>query len=145
MKPGEVYSHRHRYGQVASLDGAEKTLTALTGRYELDLIMNAKEAVQQPKLDQLGISSLFETIVYIGYDTEYKPHPELFQQALRVSGASPDEALYVGDDFESDICGADAVRIDAVWVFDETLSTDDETLPVIQIGSIAELSSLLGT
>ncbi len=107
--------------------------------------MNAKEAVQQPKLDQLGISSLFETIVYIGYDTEYKPHPELFQQALRESGASPDEALYVGDDFESDICGADAVRIDAVWVFDETLSTDDETLPVIQIGSIAELSSLLGT
>ena len=49
-------------------------------------------------VDQLGISSFFETIVisaHVGYE---KPHPTIFQIALNKTGLSPHDVLYVGDD-----------------------------------------------
>lgn len=140
---GEVYSHRRKYGPVKFLDGAEKALSMLADQYELGLITNAEEAVQRPKLEQLGISSQFETIVYAGDDTEYKPNPEPFERALREGKVTPDDALYVGDSFDSDVLGATAVGIDTVWVSTEAPPTNDNQ-PTVQIDSLAELPPLLG-
>lgn len=141
-KLGEIYSHRRRHGDVEFLPGAEEALTYLSDRYELGLITNAEREVQRPKLESLGIYTLFETVVYAGHDTEYKPHPEAFREALQVVGVSPDDALYVGDDFESDILGADAVGIDTVWVADES-SAESGNPPTHHIASMMELPSLL--
>ncbi len=140
---GEEYSHRWRYGPVEFLDGSKEALSVLADQYELSLITNAEEAVQRPKLEQLGIYPLFETIVYAGHDTEYKPHPEPFERALQERGVACDDALYVGDNFESDVLGADAVGIDTVWVSTESPPTDDPP-PTVQVDSLAELPSLLG-
>lgn len=141
-KLGQVYSHRRRYGPVEFCDGTKNALSVLADQYKLGLITNAEEAVQRPKLDQLGIHPLFEMVVYAGHDTEYKPHPEPFQKMLQEGGVTSKEALYVGDDFESDILGADAVGIDTVWVADEP-SPSDDTPPTVQIESLVELPSLL--
>jgi putative hydrolase of the HAD superfamily len=141
-KLGEVYSYRRRHGDVEFLPGAKEALAFLTERYELGLITNAEPEVQRPKLESLDIYTLFETVVYAGHDTELKPHPEAFQEVLQVMGVEPDEALYIGDDLESDIRGADAVGIDTIWVTDgaQVESTNPATY---QIESMAELPSLL--
>lgn len=139
---GETYSHRRRHGDVEFLPGAEEALEYLTNRYKLGLITNAEREVQRPKLESLDVYTLFETVVYAGHDTEYKPHPEAFREALQVIGVEPDEALYIGDDFESDVLGADAVGIDTIWVSEKS-PPESENSPTHQISTMEELPSLL--
>ncbi len=43
----------------------------------------------------------------------YKPHRELFEKALEISGCTPDEVLHIGDSITSDVNGALAVGIRA--------------------------------
>lgn len=47
----------------------------------------------------------------VGY---LKPHPVIFQTALKCVGAKPDETVFVGDDFNADIVGAQQAGIKAV-------------------------------
>ncbi len=41
----------------------------------------------------------------------YKPHREIFEEALRLSGCAPDEALHIGDSYDTDVVGARAAGI----------------------------------
>ena len=41
----------------------------------------------------------------------YKPHRELFEEALRISGCAPDEAVHIGDSYDTDVVGARAAGI----------------------------------
>ena len=36
----------------------------------------------------------------------YKPHREIFDEALRVSGYTPDEVVHIGDSYDTDVVGA---------------------------------------
>ena len=46
----------------------------------------------------------------------YKPRRELFDLALRRTGLQPGEVWHIGDSFSSDVRGAAAVGIPAVWL-----------------------------
>jgi len=46
----------------------------------------------------------------------YKPRKELFELALKSAGLSADEVVHIGDSLSSDIRGAAAVGIDAIWI-----------------------------
>ncbi|MBN1375608.1 MAG: HAD-IA family hydrolase [Dehalococcoidia bacterium] len=49
----------------------------------------------------------------VGYD---KPRPEIFQLALKKAGCSPEEAVFVGDQYEQDILGARGVGMKPVLI-----------------------------
>lgn len=46
----------------------------------------------------------------------YKPRKELFELALRSTGLQPEQVLHIGDSLSSDVEGARAVGINAIWV-----------------------------
>ena len=46
----------------------------------------------------------------------YKPRPELFELALSSTGLKPDEVIHIGDSISSDIKGAAATGIRALWL-----------------------------
>lgn len=46
----------------------------------------------------------------------YKPRKELFQFALNSTGLSAEQVVYIGDSLSSDIKGASAVGINAIWI-----------------------------
>ena len=46
----------------------------------------------------------------------YKPRRELFELAIRESGLNPDEVIHIGDSISSDVNGASAVGIRALWL-----------------------------
>ncbi len=41
----------------------------------------------------------------------YKPHREVFDEALRLSGCAPDEAVHIGDSYATDVVGARSAGI----------------------------------
>ena len=46
----------------------------------------------------------------------YKPRKELFQFALNITGLSAEQVVHIGDSLSSDIKGASAVGINAIWI-----------------------------
>jgi len=44
-----------------------------------------------------------------------KPHPAIFERALDIAGARPEQAFHVGDNLVADVWGAKQLGIRAVW------------------------------
>lgn len=62
-----------------------------------------------------GLGDYLEAVA-ISCDLGYlKPHPKIFQQALRALGVWPHEAVMVGDSLRADVAGAKALGMTAVW------------------------------
>ena len=66
-----------------------------------------------PLTERLGIAEYFDAIV-ASHDVRVrseKPDPHIFNYALAAIGVSAEEAVHVGDTYEADIVGAQAVGI----------------------------------
>ena len=93
------------------------------------------------ELDHYGLSPYFDALSIsceVGY---LKPHPLIFQHALKELGVAPEEAVMVGDSLRADVAGSKALNITAVWKRDHiekdvenglTTSEDDDTSPSAQ-------------
>ena len=68
-----------------------------------------------------------------------KPAPAIFEQALALAGAPPEQAIHVGDSLEEDVAGARAAGIEPVLVRRDGGPTVDG---VRTISSLAELEGL---
>lgn len=66
----------------------------------------------------------------------YKPRSEIFLLALKSAGFDPNEVIHVGDSLSSDVAGAQAVGIQAVW-----LNRNSKEAPrgVLSVQSLMEL------
>ncbi len=93
---------------------------------KLGLITNGSVARQRQKLEFLGISSVFDTVLISESEGVRKPELEIFHRALERCGVEPGEALFVGDHPEVDVAGARRAGLVAVWKFVPywTLTTD---------------------
>ncbi len=95
-------------------------LERLSSQYVLALISNT----QGQKIEgghRLAlfpqVEKYFKTIIIAGEaDIPPKPHSEPFRLCLRQLGMSGQEAVYVGDDWRIDICGAQKAGIHPVWL-----------------------------
>jgi HAD superfamily hydrolase (TIGR01549 family) len=100
---------------------AEEVLRKLRERaYRLALITNTQGQREEGR-HRLGnypeLERLFEVIVVAGEGgIPPKPDPAPFLLCLEKLGITPDEALYVGDDWRIDVRGAEAVGMQPVWL-----------------------------
>lgn len=90
-------------------DGAIQTLEDLCPNYNLHIITNGFHAVQHNKLHKSGLMDYFNSVTTSEEVGLKKPHPVIFKRALEKARARADESLMVGDTFEADILGAEAV------------------------------------
>lgn len=60
----------------------------------------------------------------------YKPHRELFEKALEISGCSADEVIHIGDSYTSDVQGAMAAGIRPILVQRKSETVYPDTLCV---------------
>ena len=67
-------------------------------------------------VSRLGLASLFDALVASYKVTKVKPHPAVFEAALRLLGAEPSEAVMVGDSYGADVVGAKRLGMRAVLV-----------------------------
>lgn len=73
----------------------------------------------------------------------YKPRAELFMTALGRLGLGPDEVLHIGDSLGSDIAGANALGIDAVWVNATGRIAPRDTRVLCQVSDLREILPVL--
>lgn len=98
----------------------EQVLKILASKYQLALITNTQgqECSDKHRIAQLPqLEGFFDTIIIAGESgIPAKPDPAPFLLCLERLGVSADEAVYVGDDWHIDICGAMNASIQPVWL-----------------------------
>lgn len=68
---------------------------------------------------ELGRYDLSRYLAFVMVSAEYavrKPHPTLFDSAARRLGLGPDRVWFVGDNLDTDISGAKAAGMKAIWL-----------------------------
>lgn len=85
--------------------------------HPLGIITNGPVAHQMEKVETLGLSRWFapESIVVSGAVGVDKPDPRIFRIACERLGTRPEDCVYVGDSFASDVVGATSAGMPVVW------------------------------
>jgi len=120
--------------------GTREVLQRIGKPYRIGVISNADGKIAA-LLEHNHIADCFLAITDSGLVGYEKPHPAIFQAALRELGASPDDSLYVGDVYSVDYLGATAVGMQAM-LFDVAGAYRETGLPRVE--SLEELELRLG-
>jgi HAD superfamily hydrolase (TIGR01549 family) len=127
---------------------ARQVLQTLKKSFCLGLITNT-QGQGQPGTHRLcdfhELMDCFDAVVVAGEDgIPEKPDPQPFQMCLDLLGCSASEAVYVGDDWRIDLCGARSAGMHAVWLQHRstrrTWPSVADDFPII--GSLDELLQL---
>jgi putative hydrolase of the HAD superfamily len=93
-----------------------RSLEALKQKFILGLISDAQRAFFDPEVAMTGLHSFMDVIV-VSSDYGYrKPDPRLFFKALEILRLPAEQAVYVGDNVERDICGAKNAGMEAILI-----------------------------
>ncbi|MFC7046591.1 HAD family hydrolase [Halobacteriaceae archaeon GCM10025711] len=111
-----AFAAERDHTRVRLLPGAADLVESLAEDHRLGVVTNGSPAMQRQKLDGVGLTDAFETVVYAGYDTRAKPAPDPFYRALDALDSSPNRAIHVGNSLEADVAGALAADCRAGWV-----------------------------
>ena len=97
------------------VDGAHELMHNLKQKgYRMHMTSNGFHEVQYKKLAACGLRDCFDTIILSEDAGVNKPSPLYFDYALKVSGASRETTLMIGDNLQTDILGALHAGIDAL-------------------------------
>jgi putative hydrolase of the HAD superfamily len=121
-------------------------LKSLSSKYQLGMITNTQgqhrsgthRISQFPELE-----TYFKVIIVAGENSiPPKPDPEPFRLCLKGLNLKPSEAVYVGDDYRIDVCGARDAGLHAVWLKHHSVS---RSWPDVQTSTpiISQLDELL--
>ena len=91
-------------------DGAIETLTRLRDiGIRTGIVSYADITVFEALLKLTGLAGTTDVEVCSEVARSCKPHPEIFHHALRSIGVDPSEAMFVGDDIDTDIVGGNRI------------------------------------
>lgn len=109
--------------------------------YQMHIITNGFQEVQNVKLEASGMDQYFKTLITSEKAGVKKPDPAIFEYALEKTGATPGNSLMIGDDYEVDILGAESIGMDQVFFDPEQKSQENGS--TYRISSLAELKNFL--
>jgi hypothetical protein len=134
----------------------------------IDLMPGAREAIEMIRLPRgiwantrvATVADIRRWLVRAGLDQQiswvaasfelgcHKPEPEFFTRALSACGLQPTDVLFVGNQLDTDIVGANQVGIRCVYLADRCYRSMDEhaaieAKPTFTIETLFELPSLI--
>lgn len=133
----EVYL-KHRYNDIRPYEDVVPMLDALAPRFKLGLLSNGNNYPEY-----FGLADRFDFAVYAQDIGIEKPDPKTFKIAVERAGCGLDQLLHVGDSLETDVEGAQAVGVRAVWLNRNGAFNDTGIEPDYQIATLTDLPALL--
>lgn len=124
------------------VEGAFEILEYLSAKkYQLHILSNGFKEVTYRKCELSGIKNYFETITSADEINIRKPQPEIYEYALKKSGAQKEESMMIGDDWIADVEGAKSFGLKVVFfdVFSDNFSGED----ILVIKKLEELRQIL--
>jgi len=121
------------------LPGTREALERLRKQYAIAVISNADGRIDAV-LRRCGIVDCFQSITDSGHIGHEKPHPAIFETALREMKANAADSLYVGDVYSVDYLGARQAGMQAV-LFDVAGAYREREFPRVE--SLAQLETWL--
>jgi len=120
---------------------AKEILEYLYPKYPLYIITNGFEEVQFSKLKNSGMDRYFASVITSEEAGSKKPDAEIFQYALRKTGASANDSIMIGDDLEVDMAGARLMGIDQLYVNHDKKNHNEKV--TMEVFSLKEIMGLL--
>ncbi len=103
----------------------------------LGLISNVDRDIDAD-YERLGLANWLQLKI-ISKDVGFtKPHPEIFRAAVKEAGVKPEEAIYVGDQYEIDVIGARGVGMRGILI--DRHDFFEDITDAIRIHSFAEIA-----
>jgi putative hydrolase of the HAD superfamily len=109
--------------------------------YKLHLITNGFEKTQWRKLDNSKLGNYFEEVITSERSNSVKPNKEIFEYALRITGAELTHSIMIGDNLDADIQGAINAGMDSIFV-NHIKSDLKGVLPTYVIHHLKELEGI---
>ncbi len=112
-----------------------------TGRYRLATLNNESRELNEYRLDNFKLRSLFDYFICSGYVHEMKPKPRIYESAIDISGFAASRALFIDDSQANCAAAADAGMhtihfqspaqlCDALAVYGITLQSPESDAPL---------------
>ena len=125
------------------VDGAHELMDYLRNKgYRMHMCSNGFHEVQYKKLAASGLKDYFDTIILSEDAGVNKPSPQFFDYALLRSGAQRATTLMIGDNLQTDIMGAMASGLDALF-FNRYPEHEKTTVPTFIVTSLREIMKIL--
>jgi putative hydrolase of the HAD superfamily len=104
------------YDYCRIIPGTTEMLDRVKGTFRLGMLTNFTHGPAARKIiEQLRLAPFFDVIIISGELGFRKPSPLVFQKLVDQLEIEKDELIYVGDDLEPDIVGAQNAGIQPVW------------------------------
>jgi putative hydrolase of the HAD superfamily len=111
------------------IPGTREMLESLNSQYRLGLLSNFTHAPAAIGIiDGMGLTPFFDVVLISGELGYRKPHPIVFRRLIDELGVEKNQILYVGDDPEPDIIGAQRAGLQPVWM----TYVQDKNIPFVQ-------------
>ena len=139
----ESYGH-WRDRELEPFPEVEEVLAALRPRVKVAIITNGTADTHRRKLELLGYDDHFDCCVVAGEFGPAKPDPAIFTYTAERLGVLPEECLMVGDNPETDVAGAKAAGMKAVWFRRESWPLPEGCpAPDYEISDLREVVAIL--
>lgn len=134
----------HRRKLHVVYDDVRPALAHFRGRFRLGLLTNGAPDLQREKIAGAGVGEYFHEILVSGDLGFGKPDPRIFEAILSRLGVAPCEAIMIGNSLHSDIQGARAAGVKAVWINRDGVPSEDGIVPDLEVPDLAELKRRIG-
>ncbi|KIO54119.1 YjjG family noncanonical pyrimidine nucleotidase [Flavobacterium hibernum] len=121
-------------------DGAIEVLEYLKPKYKLHIITNGFAKVQDKKINNAALSDYFTTITNSELAGVKKPNSIIFDYAIKVSNASKETSVMIGDCLDADVNGALNAGLDAIFFNEKKI---EAPVNIKQINHLLELKKYL--
>jgi putative hydrolase of the HAD superfamily len=112
-----IASHWWDYAKVSLYPDAQEMLPRLKQKgLKIGLVTNGLQSDTNQILPKVGLQGFFNVVVVADTLRKMKPDAEVFRYALEKMKATPPEAIFVGDEMETDYKGAQTCGLSAFLI-----------------------------
>lgn len=144
--------HAYEWGRVNGTEPFPEVVATLTlmrdAGLRFGIVTNAEfpMVLRDRELEGHGLAEFFPECRFSAADHGFlKPHPSIFKAALDCLDSTPEEAVFVGDDYDADIIGAKQAGLFAVYrqARKQYQPNDNPTQPDATIVTLTDLPAVL--